>query len=81
MSEEYRNEIIRLFESVKCLHKASTERVFTHVIELENFVINEYLNGTNNRNADDYLDGFYAGDVTAGELVDALAFPKEIDSL
>lgn len=81
MSEEYRNEIRRLFESVRVLHSAATEEAYVHVIALENFVINEYLSGTNNRNADGYLDCYYADLISVDELIEALAWPKECDHI
>lgn len=81
MSEEYRDKIGSLFESLKVLQSVATEDMYGYVIAFENFIINTYLNGTNNRKADDYLDGFYAGEVTADDLIEALAFPKESDSI
>lgn len=79
MNEEYRNEVRQLFESLKVLYLVATDDVFGSVINLETFIINEYLNGTDNHNADRYLGRFYAGKLPVDDLIEALTYPKESD--
>lgn len=76
------DDVTKIFGIAKELYKMSNESgadLSAEIYGVEDFAFNHFLCGTNNKNADDYLDAYKRDEISVDELIDNLTYPKECD--